>query len=100
MKEMIYNEFIRIINDFQIFNKIIKLFTQKIDNDELLLKENFFQLLEIEIIKDCLMFLKNNDSNYKKDIKFGIIIHDFVLNKFTEENYLNFKLNLKAIKER
>ena len=95
---MIYNEFIRIIDDFQIFNKIINLFTQKIDNDELLLKENFFQLLEI--IKDCLIFLKNNDSNYKKYIKFGIIIDDFVLNAFVEENYLNFKLNLKTIKER
>ena len=96
-KEMIFNEFVRIIDDFQTFNKIINIFNQKIENNQIWLKENFFHLLEI--IKECLKFLHNNVSNYKKYQKIGIIIDDFVLNAYVEENYNNFILKLKSIKE-
>ena len=45
----------------------------------------------MEVIKDCLIFLKNNDSNYKQHKKFGIIIDNFVHNAYIGEDYLFFK---------
>ena len=84
---MIINEFIRISENYEIFNEINKIFFDKINNNkEIFSLEKFYDLLEI--IEECILILKRKEIKNKYE-KFNIVIDDFVL--LDEDKYSSFK---------
>lgn len=89
--KMILNEFVRLANNYNIFNQLTKSFIRQVNDNagsNEIFEINKFEDLII-IIEKCLKLLKN-----KQTIRFNIIIDDFKLDINNIQKYKSFKENV------
>jgi len=96
-REMIFNEFVRLSHNYEVFCSLTKKFNKKVNNSQKIFSINNFYLL-IRIIEDCLLLLFDNNINYEK---LNIIIDDFFIGDDYSQikSYEDFKIDLHMNKK-